>query len=324
MGQKVSRDPSARQLSFIEPFLSRATARNSAVGSRSARRENNSPLKNRRSGHRDRESHRHFHQSFNRNRSHGKCLSASGIVSECPHRLDVLLDMPSVGPEIQMQHGWNPEDKSVNVFVKDDGMIMHRHPVAQSTDGARGRFGYSKGLHCWEISWNARQRGTHAMVGVCTVDAPLTCIGYKSLIGQNENSWGWDLGRNKLFHGGKGNKNEKRTYPAFLNSDESFVVPEKILVVLDMEEGTLSFVADNQYLGVAFRGLKGKTLYPTISCVWGHCEVGIKYLNGLKPAPLPLNELCRRRIRMCLGKNNLNRVQSLPLPLYLRQYVLYR
>ena len=185
--------------------------------------------------------------------------------------------------ETQQTHGWNENDRSPNVFVKTgDDLTMHRHPVAQSSDGIRGKMGYSRGLHCWEISWNPKQRGTHPMVGVCTANAPLTCAWYRSLIGQNSESWGWDLKRNRLHHGSDASKKEKKIYPDKSKVLESFVVPEKFLVVLDMDEGTLSFVADGQCLGVAFAGLKGKTLYPAVSCVWGHCEIGIRYINGLK------------------------------------------
>ena len=52
-------------------------------------------------------------------------------------------------------------------------------------------------------------------------------------------------------------------------------------VVLDMDEGTLAFVVDGQYLGVAFRGLKGMKLHPIVSAVWGHCEITMKYIGGL-------------------------------------------
>lgn len=58
-------------------------------------------------------------------------------------------------------------------------------------------------------------------------------------------------------------------------------MPDKFLVVLDMDEGTLSFVVDGQYLGVAFRGLKGRKLYPIVSAVWGHCEITMRYIGGL-------------------------------------------
>lgn len=60
-------------------------------------------------------------------------------------------------------------------------------------------------------------------------------------------------------------------------------------VVLDMDEGTLSFVVDGQYLGVAFRGLKGRKLYPIVSAVWGHCEITMKYIGGLDRK---LNVIC--------------------------------
>lgn len=318
MGQKVSSERSSRTFPFIEPILSRAAARSITVTPKRSSSSRSSCNSSRRSSHRDlKRSHR---KSSTKSKRH---LTASGLQSECPHRLDVLLDMPPVDVETQKKHGWNPEDRSPNVFIKDD-LIVHRHPVAQSTDAARGKMGYSRGIHCWEITWDTRQRGTHAMVGVCTKEAALTCQGYRSLVGQNQESYGWDLGRNKLFHGGKVLKGEKRTYPMFLNNDENFIVPEKVIVVLDMDDGTLSFVADKQYLGVAFTGLKGKTLYPIVSCVWGHCEIGIRYINGLEPVPRPLAELCRRRVRMSLGSDNLHNVDKLPLPVPLKNFVVYR
>lgn len=48
-----------------------------------------------------------------------------------------------------------------------------------------------------------------------------------------------------------------------------------------MDEGTLAFVVDGQYLGTAFRGLKGRKLHPIVSAVWGHCEITMKYIGGL-------------------------------------------
>lgn len=188
--------------------------------------------------------------------------------------------MPSVPREVQYKHAWNADDRSLNIFVKnEDLMTFHRHPVAQSTDCIRGRYGYTRGLHVWEIVWSTRQRGTHAVVGVGTADAPLHCVGYQSLVGSNKESWGWDLGRNKLYHDMKNQPGI--TYPTVLNSDENFVVPDSFLVILDMDEGTLSFMVDGQYLGVAFRNLKGKKLYPIVSAVWGHCEITMRYLGGL-------------------------------------------
>uniref|UniRef100_A0A8C5GVF5 SPRY domain-containing SOCS box protein 4-like n=1 Tax=Gouania willdenowi TaxID=441366 RepID=A0A8C5GVF5_GOUWI len=200
-----------------------------------------------------------------------------------PPRLDLLLDMPCAGLETQFRHAWNPDDRSLNIFIKeDDKLTFHRHPVAQSTDCIRGRVGYTRGLHAWKIHWPARQRGTHAVVGVATSEAPLHSVGYTALVGSDCESWGWDLGRNRLYHNSKNRAHGSLTsYPCFLEPEESFNLPDSLLAILDMDEGTLSFMVDGQYLGVAFRGLKGKKLYPIVSAVWGHCEIAMRYINGL-------------------------------------------
>ena len=43
----------------------------------------------------------------------------------------------------------------------------------------------------------------------------------------------------------------------------------------------MGFVVDNQYLGPAFRGLRGKKLHLMVSAVWGHCEITMKYIGGM-------------------------------------------
>lgn len=245
--------------------------------------------------------------------------------NKMPPRLEMLLDMPAVPKETQVKHAWNSEDRSLNIFVKDDDKLtFHRHPVAQSTDCIRSKVGYERGLHVFELSWPTRQRGTHAVVGVGTIDAPLHSVGYQSLIGNNEHSWGWDLGRNKVYHDSKNQNGE--TYPKTLNSDETFVVPDKFQIVLDMDDGTMSFVVENQYLGVAHRGLKGKKVYLIVSAVWGHCEITLKYIGGLDPEPLPLMDLCRRVIRQQVGKSGIERgkIDQLNVPKAIRDYLQYK
>jgi SPRY domain-containing SOCS box protein 1/4 len=123
----------------------------------------------------------------------------------------------------------------------------------------------------------------------------------------NQESWGWDLGRNKLYHKGVNSvyastqypssgsftstnllsamadpadaiNNNGQAYPS--KSDECFIVPDKFLVVLDLDEGTLAYIVDGQYLGVAFSDLKDKgALYPMVSSVWGHCEITMHYIH---------------------------------------------
>lgn len=242
-----------------------------------------------------------------------------------PPRLEMLMDMPPVSKDIQIKHAWNSDDRSFNIFVKEeDKLTFHRHPVAQSTDCIRSKIGYERGIHLFEINWSTRQRGTHAVVGVSTAEAPVHHVGYQSLVGSNEFSWGWDLGRNKAYHDSKNKQGS--TYPANLKHDETFVVPDKFLVVLDMDEGILGYVVDGQYLGPAFRGLRGKKLHIMISAVWGHCEITMKYLGGLDPEPLPLMDLCRRVIRQQITKERIEqgKIEDLNLPKSIKDYLAYK
>lgn len=210
--------------------------------------------------------------------SHGKVIPLElADLFICPSRLELLLDRPPVDEEEQLKHAWNTEDRSSNILVNEhDRLTFHRLPIAQSTDSVRGKTGFSEGIHLWEVQWSSRQRGTHAVVGVATNEAPLNKYGYQCLVGSTNQSWGWDLGRCRLLH----NNNREEIYPAFLSPDEEFRVPDLFKMALDMFEGTLSFIVEDQYLGVAFRGLEDKTLFPIVSAVWGHCEVTLRYFGG--------------------------------------------
>lgn len=242
-----------------------------------------------------------------------------------PRRLEYLLDMPELPHAQQAPHGWNPDDRSLNIFVKElDPFTLHRHPVAQSTDCIRTKMAYERGIHLWELQWNSRQRGTHAIIGMSEGRTQLHCVGYQSLIGSGDESWGWDLGRNRACHNTKNTNTPPPVYPKMLKPDESFTVPDTFMMCLDMDEGTLSYLADGQFLGVAFRGLKGKKVYPIVSAVWGHCEITMKYLNSLDPNPLPLTDICRRVIRQKCGKKRLEEVNKLELPSVIKKFILYK
>lgn len=242
--------------------------------------------------------------------------------AKMPRRLDMVLDMPAAGKEVQEQHGWNDQDKSLNISVKEgDVTVFHRHPVAQSTDCIRTITSYERGLHVFEMTWKTRQRGTHAVLGVATADASLHAVGYSSLVGSDDLSWGWDLGRSRACHDDK-----SHAYPSSLASEESFVVPDKFLMVLDMEEGTLAFVVDGQYLGVAHGGLRGKKLFPIVSTVWGHCEIGIKYVGCLDHEPVPLMDLCRQVVRQQVGRKNIDKgnIEKLNLPKSIAKFLQFK
>ncbi|XP_069506741.1 SPRY domain-containing SOCS box protein 2 [Ambystoma mexicanum] len=239
-----------------------------------------------------------------------------------PDGLSELLSRDPVGLQEQLQNGWNARDCSENLVVKDDGLVIWRKPRAQFSDAVRGLRGYSRGLHAWEIHWPSSQRGTHAMVGVATRKALLQTEGYTSLLGDNAESWGWNLSRMELCHRARRRPGEH--YPAAWPSKAMDTLPDKVVLVLDMEEGRLGFVVDGEYLGTAFHGLKGQTLYPAVSAVWGQCEVRIRYIGHQKAEPRPLMQLCRRAVHEALGGHRTHEIESLPLPPPLTRYLQFR
>ena len=97
--------------------------------------------------------------------------------SEMPGKLALLLDLPPPPAEKVRGFVWNEDDRSSNIRVLGDGAVCQRLPVAQSTDCVRGNTGFSSGLHVWEITWEVKQRGTHAMIGVASSSAPLHVTG---------------------------------------------------------------------------------------------------------------------------------------------------
>ena len=92
----------------------------------------------------------------------------------------------------------------------------------QSTDGARGKTGFARGRHAWEIVWEG-PLGTVAVIGIATKEAPNQCHGYVALLGSNDQSWGWNLVDNHLLHNGDSQGN----YPQ-LNNAPKYQVKYKI------------------------------------------------------------------------------------------------
>ncbi|XP_023340334.1 SPRY domain-containing SOCS box protein 4 [Eurytemora carolleeae] len=201
------------------------------------------------------------------------------IGEELPEKYRNILNEPPVVPQVQTSNGWNPLDKSQNLTMKtNEHLTVRRQPVTQSTDGIRGKTGVARGTTIYEISWPIRMRGTHAAVGVATRTAPIHVHGYKSLIGDNGSSWGWDIGSKESIHNG-----EKTNYPPTVRNHYEWTVPAVFYMIIDMDEGTLSFSDGTRWFGIAHHGLQGSTVYPAISTVWGHAEISICYIGSSQP-----------------------------------------
>lgn len=108
-------------------------------------------------------------------------------------------------------------------------------------------------------------------MGISSKDAILQCHGYAPLLGWDDQSWGWNLVDNYLLHNG-----DAGNFPLLTNAPK-YQVGEKIKVILDCESHCLAFEKNNEFLGVAFRNLPCKKLYPTITAVYGNTEVSMVY-----------------------------------------------
>jgi len=273
---------------------------------------------------------RHHHHLRERARAVIPPVPSQLGVSGLPQRLAILLDTPPVSNHVALEHTWNSNDKSFNIVLKeDDPSVMRRHPIAQSTDCIRGKVGYSSGLHIWEVCWPVRQRGTHAVMGVGTGDASLHAAGYQSLVGNDDQSWGWDIGRLKVFHQNTAQQ-PGNYYPGSVTHHHQWTVPDTFTMVLDMDQGCLGYLVGDQWLGWAVTGLKAHApLYPMASTVWGHCEVKLKYLQGFESGVLGLQDIVRSVIRDSLNPKSIlkdsfeleKKIDQLPLPVPLKNLI---
>ena len=103
---------------------------------------------------------------------------------------------------VAFENAWNSEDCSKNIELKDNQLVLHRKPIAQSTDAIRGKRGYIHGQHYWKIRWHRASFGSSAVVGVATEHESLHREGYCPLLGSTAESWGWDVSKNVLRHNG--------------------------------------------------------------------------------------------------------------------------
>uniref|UniRef100_A0A7M4EQS7 F-box protein 45 n=1 Tax=Crocodylus porosus TaxID=8502 RepID=A0A7M4EQS7_CROPO len=200
-----------------------------------------------------------------------RCLAEEAL------RTDVLCNVPTYKGKVRaFHHAFSTNDCSRNVYIKKNGFTLHRNPIAQSTDGARTKIGFSEGRHAWEVWWEG-PLGTVAVIGIATKRAPMQCQGYVALLGSDDQSWGWNLVDNNLLHNGEVNGSFPQCNNAPKYQDNYILrtrlphaavsvmcsillvsfcqIGERIRVILDMEDKTLAFERGYEFLGVAFRGL---------------------------------------------------------------------
>ncbi|XP_008321303.1 SPRY domain-containing SOCS box protein 4 [Cynoglossus semilaevis] len=253
-------------------------------------------------------------------------------------RLTVALNASPVPPEDSRSH-WSPVHCSPHFLLSTCKKKVTRLPVELSSDGVRSEMGVNSGLHIWELLWSPDQRGSHAVLGVSLQNCPLQAAGYTVLVGGDAQSWGWELKTNQLWHGGHSLGNYPKTFQRCRSeapveskpqtytsdteqSDAPLPIPERVLLVLDADAGTLGFVVDGTFLGFAFTDLPhGVKLFPAVSSVRGGASIQLRYLNGATRDPPPLMALCRLSIHQFLGQHGQSKTHKLPLPPLLQNYL---
>ena len=141
------------------------------------------------------------------------------------------------------------------------------------TDLARVGRGVSNGIHMWEFCWPIQMRMRECSIGLSTSEETLHCIGDNQVLGSTEHSWGWDLNRNLRYY-------RNMIFDCYYPS-KYFVIPSHIIMVVNMYSGTCSFITRHRYMGIAFRGLNNKTVFPTINSS-SATRVSVKYLGNLE------------------------------------------
>ena len=211
-------------------------------------------------------------------------------------RLAITLNSSPVAPGDGRSH-WSSVHCSAHFLLSACKQEVTRSPVERSSDGVRAEMGVKSGLHVWEVLWNPDHRGSHAVLGVSRQNCPLQASGYNVLVGGDTQSWGWELTTNQLWHAGQSlglyPLKRKRGHSEAVEGfrPQSFAsphtkmtplpIPERILLVLDADARTLSFIVDGIFLGVAFEDLPGGVeLFPAVSSVRGGASIRLRYLNG--------------------------------------------
>ncbi|XP_041649945.1 SPRY domain-containing SOCS box protein 1 [Cheilinus undulatus] len=247
-------------------------------------------------------------------------------------RLAVTLNSSPVASEDPHSH-WSLVHHSPHFLLSDCKQEVTRSPVELSSDGVRAEMGVKSGLHVWEVLWSSNLRGSHAVIGISNQNCPLQASGYNVLIGGDSESWGWELKTNQLWHAGqslglypenrKWGHSEARKHFMPKEAETPLNIPERILLVLDADAGTLGFVVDGCFLGVAFKDLPpGEELFPAVSSVRGGASIRLRYLNGATRDPPALMALCGLSIHQFLGKDRQNQAEKLPLPPRLQHYLI--
>ena len=205
---------------------------------------------------------------------------------------------------------WSKYDKSHEVKLQGKGLkTVHFHPNwSNGTAAIRGNTPLNHGRHYWEIKLTQRIFGTSMMFGLCTKKTRLHVDSFINLLGEDKESWGLSH-KGLLWHKGKW-----RHYTKAFKENEATTIG----LLLDWDQGTLTYYKDGINLGIAFTGLDRvqDDLYPVISSTAAKTEMTLgATLRGFHD----LQDRCRAAILKAV-KHKYD-IAQLPLPTRIKDYL---
>jgi hypothetical protein len=250
-------------------------------------------------------------------------------------RVNQILNKPNFDYQEKKNHGLNWErfnesthemPRSFSVSGNVDGTTAnYRNPEKKLIPGVVdshpifSKVTYQQGVHIFQfdlkcVSPIVRNSHLHIYIGIdCQKEEKddtkqLTC------------RWWLSLTKTMLLQITKPNIQGTSIlqYPLFLLD-----IPDTVLMVLDMDLGTVGFIADNTYLGPAFGRLRGFKVNPTIN-YYGNvdCDITMEYL-GCYHNPKTLKKISGTFLRQIVIKNRISKqdLDKLDLPESLTKYV---
>ena len=205
---------------------------------------------------------------------------------------------------------WSKYDKSHEVKLQGRGLkTVHFHPNwSNGTAAVRGNTPLKHGRHYWEISLTKRIFGTSMMFGLCTKKSRMHVDSFINLLGEDNQSWGLSH-KGLVWHKGKW-----RHYTKSFRENEATTIG----LLLDCDQGTLTYYKDGACLGIAFTGLDkvDEDLYPVISSTAAKTEMTLGVtLRGFHD----LQDRCRATI--VASVKHVYDLDLLPLPRRVKDYL---
>lgn len=205
---------------------------------------------------------------------------------------------------------WDNETKSFASFLKPDSReVLFHVDYSCGTAAVRGTIPMVEDQYYWEIKMTTPVYGTDMMVGVGTEDLDLNKYKHKfcSLIGRDGDGWGLS------YTGEVQHKGQRFGF----STKGVFGQGTIIGLHLDMWKGTLAFYKNRKPLGIAYRGLQGKTLFPVVSSTAARSGMKVIKCRSFKTS---LQFMCCQILRQVIPRH-LDVLKVIDLPPGLRGFL---